>query len=182
MLDLSTYERRQKAIEEEILALEAENTGKKEWMLMGEADSRSRPKNSLLEEDLDFEHVQKVVPVITQESVKSLEDRIKARISENRFDDVVRVRPMDDKPFLPSRFFELKDTKSTLSLSQIYEDEYTAAVANGAALNDRDGKLKQEHEEIEGIWEQICSKLDALCNAHFVPKQVGIRHIHRPIQ
>jgi U3 small nucleolar RNA-associated protein MPP10 len=33
-----------------------------------------------LEEDLDFEHVRKVTPVITEESVKSLEDLIKKRI------------------------------------------------------------------------------------------------------
>lgn len=141
---------------------------------MGEADSRSRPQNSLLEQDLDFEHVQKVVPVITQETIQGLEERIKARILEGRFDDVVRIRALADKPFLPSRLFELKDTKSTQSLAQIYEDEYTALQTGGIAGEDRDGKLKKEHEEIEQLWENICGKLDALCNAHFVPKQVGL--------
>lgn len=33
-----------------------------------------------MEEDLDFEQVSKVVPVITEEGVKSLEDLIKKRI------------------------------------------------------------------------------------------------------
>ncbi|KAI0801298.1 U3 small nucleolar ribonucleoprotein complex, subunit Mpp10 [Fomes fomentarius] len=167
---LSTYEKRMAALRDEIAALEAENVGKKDWTLMGEASSRSRPQNSLLEEDLEFERVMKSVPVITEEVVQSLEERIKAHILENQFDDVVRKRPVDDKPFLPSRFFELQDTKSKQSLADIYEDEYTAAQSGSGVGEDRDGKLKKEHQEIEKLWENICSNLDALCNAHFTPK------------
>lgn len=37
-------------------------------------------------------------------------------------------------------------------------------------MDDRDGKLKKEHDELEILWEGISSKLDALCNAHFTPK------------
>jgi U3 small nucleolar RNA-associated protein MPP10 len=161
------------SLREQIASLEAENVGKKDWTLMGEASSRARPQNSLLEEDLEFERVMKSVPVITEETVLGLEEVIKARIMEGRFDDVVRLRPIDDKPFLPSRFFELQDQKSKQSLAQIYEDEYTAAQTGGVAGEDRDGKLKKEHHEIEKLWEGICGKLDALCNAHFVPKQVN---------
>ena len=141
---------------------------------MGEATSRMRPQNSLLEEDLEFERVMKAVPVITEEIVLGLEGRIKARILEGRFDDVVRKRPVDDKPFLPSQVFELQDTKSKQSLAQIYEDEYSAAQTGGVVGEDRDGKLEVEHKEVTRIWETICSKLDALSNAHFTPKAVSI--------
>lgn len=178
MPDMTTHEKRMAALQEEIAALEAENVAKKDWTLMGEATSRSRPQNSLLEEDLEYERVQKSVPVITEEVVQSLEERIKARILESQFDDVVRRRPIDDKPFLPSRFFELQDTKSKQSLAEIYEDEYTAAQTGGVAGEDRDGKLKKEHEEIEKLWEQLSGKLDALCNAHFTPKAVRVCNSH----
>ena len=141
---------------------------------MGEATSRSRPQNALLEEDLEFERVMKSIPVITEETVQGLEDRIKSRIIEGRFDDVVRRRPVDDKPFLPSRFFELQDTKSKQSLAESYEDEYTAAQTGGVAGEDRDGKLAKEHKEIEKLWDGICHKLDALSNAHFTPKAVSL--------
>ena len=171
---MSTHQKRIAALQEEIAALEAENVAKKDWTLMGEATSRSRPQNSLLEEDLEYERVQKSVPVITEEVVQSLEERIKARILESQFDDVIRRRPVDDKPFLPSRFFELQDTKSKQSLAEIYEDEYTNAQTGGVAGQDRDGKLKKEHEEIEKHWEQLSGKLDALCNAHFTPKAVRV--------
>ena len=81
---------------------------------------------------------------------------------------------MDDKPFLPSRIIELQDTKSSKSLAQIYEDEYTSARFGDKTIDDRDGKLAAEHEAIEGIWSEICYKLDSLCNAHFTPKQVSL--------
>ncbi|EEB95812.1 hypothetical protein MPER_05161, partial [Moniliophthora perniciosa FA553] len=88
--DMTTHEKRMAALKEQIAELEQENVAQKDWMLMGEAGSRARPQNSLLEEDLEFERVQKPVPVITEEAVQGLEERIKARIREGRFDDVVR--------------------------------------------------------------------------------------------
>ena len=158
-------------LRDQIVELESENVAEKDWVLMGEVGSRQRPKNSLLEEDLDFGRVMKAVPIITEEAVQSLEDIIKARILEGRFDDVIRLRPLDDKPFLPSKFFELQNSKSTQSLAQIYENDYIST-QSGVPSDDRDGKLKKEHDEISQVWEKICGKLDALCNAHFVPKQV----------
>ncbi|KAI6162513.1 Mpp10 protein [Pisolithus thermaeus] len=167
---MTTHERRMAALQEQIKQLEAENVAKKDWVLMGEASSKSRPRDSLLQEDLEFDRIAKSVPIVTEEVVAGLEDRIKTRIKEGRFDDVVRRRPLDDKPFLPSRLFELQDTKSQQSLAQIYENEYMAAQA-GTSTDDRDAKLKKEHEAITKLWEGICNKLDALCNAHYVPKQ-----------
>ncbi|KAH8997927.1 U3 small nucleolar ribonucleoprotein complex, subunit Mpp10 [Lactarius akahatsu] len=118
---------------------------------MREATSRIRPHDSLLEEDLEYERVMKAVPVITEETVPGLEDRIKARILEGRFDDVVRKRP-------------LQDTKSKQSLAQIYEEEYTPTQTGGVSGEDRDGKLKSEYDETMRRWEAISSKLD------FTPK------------
>lgn len=95
---------------------------------------------------------------------------------QNNYNDVERRRPLDSKPFLPSRVFELSDEKSTRSLAQIYEDEYTASAerASGkkAPMNEKDAKLQKEHDEIEQAWEEICYKLDSLSNANFTPKQV----------
>jgi len=78
--DLSTHQKQQLALAKQIAELEQEAIGPKDWTLMGEATSRARPENSLLEEDLDFEHTAKVVPVVTEETVKTLEELIKRRI------------------------------------------------------------------------------------------------------
>jgi len=171
---MTTYEKRMAALQAQIKELEGENVAKKDWALMGEATSKSRPQDSLLQEDLEFERSMKAVPVITEAVVQGLEGRIKARIVESRFDDVVRIRPLDDKPFLPSRLFELQDTKSSQSLAQIYEEEYVTAQSGVTKGDDRDSRLKKEHDEITKIWESICSKLDALCNAHYTPKAVRV--------
>lgn len=81
-LDMSTHERRQLALAKQIDELEQEAIGPKDWTLLGEASSRARPENSLLEEDLDFEQVGKVVPVVTEDTVKTLEEMIKTRIRD----------------------------------------------------------------------------------------------------
>ncbi|KAJ7788463.1 Mpp10 protein-domain-containing protein [Mycena olivaceomarginata] len=144
--DLSTHEQRMAALQEQIASLEAEKLMEKRPPGPGhKTPSWKRTWNS------------------NEKLFLALEERIKARILEGRFDDVVRIRPMEDKPFLASRFFELKDTKSSQSLAQIYEEEYVAQTT-GTAVDDRDGKLTKEHAELEALWEGICGKLDALCN------------------
>lgn len=80
----SRYERRVRALRKQIAELEAENVAAREWTMRGEAKSKERPMNSLLEEDLDFEQMAKVVPVVTTESTTSLEERIKKRILDVR--------------------------------------------------------------------------------------------------
>lgn len=167
---LSNHEKRQRELAAQIADLEQEIVGPKDWTLMGEASARARPENSLLEENLDFEHVAKSVPVITDETVQTLEELIKRRILDNNFDSPERVRAFEPTPFLPSRFFELQDTKSTQSLAQIYEDDYQTKVAGGAATDPRDEKLRKEHDEIDRLWGEICYKLDALSSLNFVPK------------
>ncbi|KAG8874726.1 hypothetical protein FRB97_005684 [Tulasnella sp. 331] len=170
--DMSTHEKRLAVIARDIAMLEDENVGEKDWTLMGEANAKMRPENSLLATDLDFEHIAKAVPIITEEVTKSLEETIKQRILSNRFDDVVRQRAVDDKVFLPSSVFELHDSQSKKSLAQIYEDDYTAGTSGDKSLaDDRDGKLAKEHEDVERTWGEICYKLDALSNAHFTPRQ-----------
>ncbi|WVW82714.1 hypothetical protein I302_104725 [Kwoniella bestiolae CBS 10118] len=168
--NLSNHEKRQLALAQQIAELESEAVGPKDWTLLGEATSKARPENSLLEENLDFEQVQKVVPVITDDVVKSLEEIIKTRILDNNFDSPVRVRAYEPTPFLPSRYFELQETQSNKSLAQIYEEEYQAASSGTKVTDQRDEKLRKQHDEIEKIWNEVCYKLDALSSLNFVPK------------
>lgn len=69
---------------------------------------------------------------------------------------------------------DLQDTKSNKSLAEIYEDEYAAARdGDNAAKPEVDSELEKRHEEIEALFEDLSSKLDALSNARFTPKPVS---------
>jgi U3 small nucleolar RNA-associated protein MPP10 len=80
--DLSRHAKKMKSLSKQIAQLEAENVAKKEWMMKGEAASKDRPQNSLLEEVLEFEHIQKIAPAVTEEKTQNLESLIKQRILE----------------------------------------------------------------------------------------------------
>ena len=86
---------------------------------------------------------------------------------------MVRRRELDDKAFIPSRYFELENSASSKSLAQIYEDDYKNASGDGKVEDARDAKLNKDHEEIKALWGEICYKLDALSNLNFTPKQVS---------
>ncbi|GAA5983381.1 hypothetical protein JCM5350_003092 [Sporobolomyces pararoseus] len=171
--NLSKYERRLLALSDQIANLEQQNVGPKDWATLGEAQSRDRPTNSLLDEDLEFERMGKSAPVVTEETTKGIEDLIKQRILDNNFDDVERRRAVDPNAFLPSRYLELQDTQSQKSLAEIYAEDYEKSKEKEEGrkvTNELDKDLEKKHQEIEDLFEELAGKLDALSNARFTPK------------
>ncbi|KAI1207364.1 Mpp10 protein [Annulohypoxylon truncatum] len=168
----SAHERRQVKLAEEIRKLEAANVAKREWVLSGEAQAADRPMNSLLEEDLDFEHVGKPVPVITAEVSESIEDMIKRRILAQEFDEVIKRRP-DASEFSSNTrrgLVDLDDTKAKQSLAEIYEEEHVKTTNPDSYVSKADEKLQKEEKEIEQMWKEVSASLDALTSWHYKPK------------
>ncbi|TRX97083.1 hypothetical protein FHL15_001877 [Xylaria flabelliformis] len=171
----SAHERRQAKLAEEIRRLEAANVAKKDWTMSGEARAIERPMNSLLEEDLDFEHAGKPVPVITPDVNESIEDLIKRRILAREFDEVIRRRP-DAAEFSSNTrrgLTNVEDTKSKQGLAEIYEEEHVKNANPDSYVSKSDEKLRKEEQEIEQMWKDISSKLDALSSWHYRPKPVA---------
>ncbi|KAI1283896.1 Mpp10 protein-domain-containing protein [Xylaria sp. FL0933] len=168
----SAHERRQAKLAEEIRKLEAANVAKKDWTMSGEARAAERPMNSLLEEDLDFEHAGKPVPVITPDVNESIEDLIKRRILAREFDEVIRRRP-DAAEFSSNTrrgLVNVEDTKSKQGLAELYEEEHVKNANPDSYVSKSDEKLRKEEKEIEQMWKEISSKLDALSSWHYRPK------------
>ncbi|KAI1416131.1 Mpp10 protein [Hypoxylon sp. FL1857] len=168
----SAHERRQAKLAEEIRKLEAANVAKRQWTLSGEAKATDRPMNSLLEEDLDFEHVGKPVPVITAEVSESIEDMIKRRILAQEFDEVIKRRP-DASEFSSNTrrgLVDLDDTKAKQSLAEIYEEEHVKNANPDSYVSKADEKLRKEEKEIEQMWKEVSASLDALTSWHYKPK------------
>ncbi|KAL7919823.1 Mpp10 domain-containing protein [Trichoderma austrokoningii] len=168
----SAHERRQAKLAEEIRKLEAASVAKREWTLSGEAAAVDRPLNSLLEEDLEFEHVGKPVPVITPEVTEGIEDMIKRRILAQQFDEVLRRRPdVDGVPAGTRRgMIELDDSKPNKSLAEVYEEEHVKNANPDTYVSQSDEKLQREEKEIQAMWGDLSSKLDALSSWQYRPK------------
>lgn len=166
----SAHERRQMKLAEEIRKMESELVAKRAWTLSGEAAAQDRPKNSLLEQDLDFEHAGKPVPVATEEISEDLEDLIKRRIIAGEFDELVKRRPGGDLPADTRRgLVELEDTKGKKSLAELYEEEHVKNT-NPDYVNKDDEKMRKEEKEIESMWSDVSAKLDALSSWQYKPK------------
>ncbi|GFR43851.1 hypothetical protein Agub_g4977, partial [Astrephomene gubernaculifera] len=163
---LSSHERRLARMQERVAELEAAALAERQWHLTGEAAAGSRPLNSALELDMDFETTAKPVPVQTDEMTNDLEALIRKRIVDRRFDDVIRVVP----PPLESKKKEidLDDSKSKAGLGELYEQDYVRQVAGGTT-EDKDERLRGE---AKALFKALCFKLDALSRFHFAPKPV----------
>lgn len=138
-----------------IASIESQLTAEKPWQLKGEISARSRPVNSLLFEDVHYEQRIKA-PIITPESTEALEELIKQRIKDNRFDDPVRkVKPVQTKG-PQARQVEVSAERSKVGLAQLYEQELIAKVTSGQPA--RDGPEKEVETKLFALFR----KLDAL--------------------
>ncbi|XP_058484640.1 U3 small nucleolar ribonucleoprotein protein MPP10 [Solea solea] len=161
----SSFEKRQEKMSEKIGELEEAALAQKPWQLSGEVTAQTRPENSMLEEDVEFEQTSRAAPGITEETTLQLEDIIKQRIKDQAFDDVVRKEKPKENVFEYKKRLTLDHEKSKQSLAEIYEQEFlkqtqqkTEEVENPA------------HVEIQKLMDTLFLKLDALSNFHFTPK------------
>ncbi|MCJ1234694.1 U3 snoRNP protein [Varicellaria rhodocarpa] len=170
--NLSSHQKRQAAISAQIRQLEAANVAKRDWTLSGEARAAERPINSLLEEALDFERVGKPVTVVTQEVSEDIEALVKRRVLAREFDEVIRRRPglVTQTPDIRRGRTELDDTRDKRGLGELYEEEHLQAIDPSGHPDKRDERLKKQHSEIERLWKDVSSKLDALSSFNYRPK------------
>ncbi|XP_010484631.1 PREDICTED: U3 small nucleolar ribonucleoprotein protein MPP10 isoform X2 [Camelina sativa] len=164
---LSTHEKERLKVQSKIEQMEKTNLDPKHWTMQGEITAAKRPKNSALEVDLDFEHNARPAPVITEEVTASLEDLIKSRIIEARFDDVQRAPSMPTKAKREAK--EMDESKSKKGLAEVYEDEYVRTANPAFAPTTFSDELKKEASM---LFKNLCLKLDALSHFHFTPKPV----------
>ncbi|KAF4091100.1 hypothetical protein AMELA_G00033220 [Ameiurus melas] len=161
----SVFEKRQEKMAEKIAELEKAALAEKPWQLTGEVTAQTRPENSMLEEDVDFDQASRMAPAVTEETTLQLEEIIKQRIKDQAWDDVVRKEKPKEEVFEYKKRLTLDHEKSKLSLAEVYEQEY---------IKQNQEKTEEEenpaHVEIQKFMDSLFLKLDALSNFHFTPK------------
>lgn len=140
--------------------------------MSGEAAAVDRPVNSLLDEQLDFEHAGKPIPVITQEITDSIEELIKRRILAQEFDEVLRRRPDAASVANGTRrgLVEVDDTKSSKGLAEIYEEEHQKNLDPDGFVSKTDEKTQKEEAEIARMWKDLNATLDSLSSWQYRPR------------
>ena len=147
--------------------LEAAQLAEKPWQLQGEVGASRRPRNSLLEADLDFEQGSKAAPVITEEVTASIDEIIRSRVKDGLWDDVIRTAALEPARFRP-KAAEINTEKSKLGLGEEYAREYEETVLG--ATSAEASKAAETHAAVRALYAKLGGKLDALFNFHAVPK------------
>lgn len=174
---LSSFEKQQQQIQNEISKLEAELVADKKWTMKGEVRSLDRPADSLLADEaagsMQFDRTAKPVPVITEEVTETLEELIKRRIRDGVFDDVPKRLVTDVSRFQKQQKAEVSQEKSAKLLAELYEDEYTGQTAEKELTEE----VRKAHDEILELFGKLNYKLDLLCLAHYIPKPHQFRTV-----
>lgn len=163
-----------------IEAIEEANTGKKPWQLRGEVVAHARPKDSLLDADLEHDIAARPRLIVTPETTESVEELIRQRIFDRLYDDVVSILPVEyeeakrkKKKDAP----EVSQEKAGEGLGDLYAREFVeqrekvskAADAAGLVKKDEDPAETVEQVEVNKLYKRLCIKLDSLASLHFTP-------------
>lgn len=184
----STFQKQQARLKRTIAELEEENVAGKDWTLRGEINAGARPQDSLLQEDLEFEHVAKMAPTITPEVTEGLEELIRKRIKDRAWDDVERIpeeviqAQLKEKAKKITAAVALDDGKSKLSLAEQYEADFEAAAARKAKADLKDEGLLDEatkaaHEDIRRMFGKLCKTIDELSQNKFAPRSYDLAEV-----
>ncbi|GBE62169.1 M phase phospho MPP10 [Babesia ovata] len=180
--------------DDEISQLEKELVAQKHWSLMGETTGHKRPRNSLLDLDLElpqnssFIHVENVAADgddVQDEENMGLEEGqdvpieiiIQQRIKAEVFDNVERKIPMEDQLEAIERLkqtrnkmnreeVEIDFNKSKMGLGDVYAKRYQEMFMATDQLDAHKQKLTED-------FGKLMFKLDSLCNYSIVPKRVS---------
>lgn len=128
--------------DEQIDRLEQQLVASKPWQMKGEIRAIDRPKNALLDIDVEFDHGVELKEKKDIQVLKNIEEMIKQRILTEAFDDPREVI-VDNSLKNPAEKPELDHAKDKKGLASYYEEEYKRKML-GLPLESKEDKAKSE--------------------------------------
>ena len=148
-------------LDKRIEDLENKAVSAKDWKLRGEINAKSRPINSLLNENFDYKSTSRPKPKPSTELNAMIEKMIKLRISSDLFDDPKFVKVSNKK-----KNEDLMDfNKSKKSLGELYEEDFLGK-------EKEDEPLTQDKIEIEDMMDDLFRDFNDLTNNTFVTERL----------
>lgn len=148
----------------QISSIEQKMLGNKDWNMKGEVLSNQRPKESLLENPMDFEVTIKPPPIPDKSATALIESIIKMRITDDLFDDPVRKTKINLNKKNKNES-ELDFSKDRKGLGEIYEEEYTGNKKS-------EGKIDEIKKECDAMIEELYNTFDQLTSMRFTPHNI----------
>ena len=158
----NTYEFINEKVTDSIDDIEKNMMQVKAWHMKGEVKGKQRPKESLLENYLDFQVSIKPPPIPSVEMTCGMEKMIKLRIKEDLYDDPIRNKDinLNSKNKEP---IELDFEKSKKGLGDLYEEDFNKEHGNA-----NETESKELYKEIDELTNKLYNIFDKLTNNHFV--------------
>lgn len=149
--------------EREKREIEMQLVSKKGWEMSGETLATERPKDGLVDVDLDFDFssIQPPDPLATSE----LEKLLTARIESMRFDDPVRrAKPKQNA----TQSYVINSEKPKLGLA----DEYAQMYAQSAAVDEDGRKVLTDDQKVAlNLWDALDRHLNQLTERRFIAQK-----------
>lgn len=132
--------------------------------MKGEIRAIDRPKNGLLDIQVDFEHGVELKEKKDVDVIQGIEEMIKQRILTEAFDDpreVIVDHTLND----PTQKEDLDFTKDRKGLASYYEEEYKRKML-GLPLESKEDKVKSK---ILGLFKDLNMHLDYMSGLKYTP-------------
>lgn len=136
----------------------------KPWQMKGELRAHERPKDSLVDTNVEFQQGVTLKVKSTAKVSKEIEKMIEQRILKEAFDDPKEIVIKQDLSW-KKNFEELNFEKDQKGLASLYEEEYKKNIL-GLPVESKEQKL---HRDILDLYREINNCLDNLTNSSYVP-------------
>lgn len=165
-----------------IEAIEDASVQSKPWALRGEVSAFSRPKDSLLQTEVQHDISARSSAYVDTETNRSIEELIKQRILDGLFDDVTLAMPEhyhsnQKNKFSRNELPEISQDRPAEGLAELYAREFAEEKAQAkkqvqtsvSVQRVEDETETEDQREVNEMFDKLARKLNSLSSLRYMP-------------